>query len=227
MYGFLSSLGVDTTLITVKAREINIQRTLLPWREPNPLWKQHNFKVVFDKESARQESFVCCTAGRAARNQRQELWREGTVYATALSFKNRLPTKHLVWETPISVEPSVTVPLDFRQRNKETRHYPIIVCTIAAVKLAQRSLFGRQRFASGAETERGVQTYSMSDNKVSPSQEGCWLSSGVQRIETKVTILWLWEGHESGARQGQLLPHGPSTDSKSLLGSQACAWKYN
>lgn len=117
-------------------------------------------------------------------------------------LEERLPTKHLVWETPISVEPSVTAPLDFRQRNKETRHCPIIVCTIAAVKLAQRSLFGRQRFASGAETERGVQTYSMSDNKVSPSQEGCWLSSGVQRIETKVTILWLWEGHESGGQTG-------------------------
>lgn len=209
MYGFRSSLGVDTTRITVKAREINIHRTILPWREPNPLWKQHNFKVAFDKEKTSQESFVCCTAGRAARNQRQELWREGTVYAQrshsridGRRLEERLPTKHLVWETPISVEPSVTAPLDFRQRNKETRHCPIIVCTIAAVKLAQRSLFGRQRFASGAETERGVQTYSMSDNKVSPSQEGCWLSSGVQRIETKVTILWLWEGHESGGQTG-------------------------
>lgn len=30
MYGFLSSLGVDTTGITVKAREINIHRTILP-----------------------------------------------------------------------------------------------------------------------------------------------------------------------------------------------------
>lgn len=53
------------------------------------------------------------------------------------------------------------------------------------------------------ETERGVQTYSMSDNKVSPSQEGCWLSSRVRRIETKVAGLWFARGtRESGRPDG-------------------------
>lgn len=52
--------------------------------------------------------------------------------------------------------------------------------------------------------ERGVQTYSVSDNKVSPSRERCWLSNRVQLLETKVTALWLWEGQDSGARQRQL-----------------------
>lgn len=174
---------------------------------------------------------VHCTAGRAAQNQRQEL--EGRRRFTRQRFHSRIDgcrleetrtTKHLVWETPISVEPSVPVPLDFRQHNKETSHYPIIVCTIGAVKLGQRSLFGRQRFATEAETERGVQTYCMSDNKVSPSQEGCWLSSRVQRIETKVTILWLWERHESGARRGQLC-HMAHLGSKRQLSSQDYVWK--
>lgn len=41
------------------------------------------------------------------------------------------------------------------------------------------------------ETKKGVQTYSMLDNKVSPSQERCWLSNRVQLLETKVTALWL------------------------------------
>lgn len=50
------------------------------------------------------------------------------------------------------------------------------------------------------ETKKGVQTYSMLDNKVSPSQERCWLSNRVQLLETKVTALWLWEGQESMAR---------------------------
>lgn len=40
----------------------------------------------------------------------------------------------------------------------------------------------------------------MLDNKVSPSQERCWLSNRVQLLETKVTALWLWEGQESMAR---------------------------
>ena len=51
--------------------------------------------------------------------------------------------------------------------------------------------------------ERGVQTYSMSDNKVSPSRERCWFSNTVQLLETKVTALWQREGQESRARQGQ------------------------
>lgn len=47
-------------------------------------------------------------------------------------------------------------------------------------------------------TERGVQTYSMSDNKVSSSRERCWLSNRVQLLETKVTALWLRERDRTG-----------------------------
>lgn len=77
------------------------------------------------------------------------------------------------------------------------------------VNLTQKNLFRPltlrvNKRETERETERGVQTYSMSDNKVSPSRERCWLSNRVQLLETKVTALWLGEGQESGARQGQL-----------------------
>lgn len=43
-----------------------------------------------------------------------------------------------------------------------------------------------------------MQTYSMSDNKVSSSRERCWLSNRVQLLETKVTALWLRERETVG-----------------------------
>lgn len=35
----------------------------------------------------------------------------------------------------------------------------------------------------------GRETYSVSDNKVGPSREGCWLSTRAQLLETKVTAV--------------------------------------
>ena len=59
------------------------------------------------------------------------------------------------------------------------------------------------------EERKGLLT--VSENKVSPSLERCWLTSRAQLLETKVTALWLGKGGKAGYRT-------PTQSSKGLVG---------
>ncbi len=107
-----------------------------------------------------------------------------------------LVKEHLVRERLKPAEPSSYSAFVFKQHNQETRFYTVNYTGLVLAKLKQKNFFRPlmlrvNKRETGRETERGMQTYSMSDNKVSPSQERCWLSNRVQLLETKVTALWL------------------------------------
>lgn len=102
-----------------------------------------------------------------------------------------LMNEHLVKEKPKPAEASVIL-FVYNTTKMPAPVYYIILYQIC------NSEFNRERLVYGTdvevcvnkrETERAAQTYSVSDNKVSPSRERCWLSNRVQLLETKVTVL--------------------------------------